>query len=239
VIQSIAGDSIQLPLGRQDIQYVRSTSLFQRSLENNVDWCLIKDCTDHLQLKDGLLTINNLVPGYYTLRINHDQQTEITVASKVASRPRIQHLDDYYLGVNPMLEVPDSSKHPLHLLPAIADDNVEEVKIQVRNWTAATRVCILATRFLPSIPMFKDLAVSESADPWWMDKSEKTLTTYSTGRILGEEYQYILNRRAQTNHWAGNMLSKPSALLSPLVRNLRYFATQKRFSLSCSIQITS
>lgn len=219
VIQNIAGTPIQLPLGRQDIHYVRSISLFQRSPESSgVDWCFIQDCTERLRLQDGLLTIHDLAPGYYTLNINHEDQIEITVASAKASEPRIQHLDDYHIGVNPMLEVPDSAKHPLYLLPAVADDNTKVVEIQVRNWTAATRVCILATRFVPFKPMFEDLTVGEPVDPWRMTKTEKTLTTYSTGRILGEEYQYILNRKAQTNHWAGNLLSKPSVLLSPWVR---------------------
>jgi len=162
------------------------------------------------------LTIGDLAPGYYTLNVE-EGKIEITVASAKASQPRIKDLDDYHVGVNPMLEVPDSAKHPLHTLPAIANDDAEAVEIHIRNWTAATRVCIVATRFIPHTPMFDDLSEKYVQGPWRMAKPEKTLTTYSTGRILGEEYQYILNRKAQTNHWAGNLLDKPSVLLTPWV----------------------
>lgn len=146
-----------------------------------------------------------------------DQKIEITVANAKASQPRIKDLGDYHVGVNPMLEVPDSAKHPLHMSLAIANDDAEAVEIHVRNWTTATRVCIIATRFIPHKPMLNDLFVQDTQDPWKMAKTEKTLTTYSTGRILGEEYQYILSRKSQTNHWAGNLLDKPSVLLTPRV----------------------
>ncbi|KAG0049783.1 hypothetical protein BGZ83_005402 [Gryganskiella cystojenkinii] len=215
-IQSIAGDPIYLSVSRQDLCFVHNITLFKRSTESSgANWCLVDDYTGHIRLQDGLLTIKDLIPGYYTLKISPEQSIEITVANVKASESRIAGLDDYHLGVNPMLEVPDSAKHPLHMPPAFANDSTETVEIQVRNWTEATRVCILATRYLPHTPMFENLFVCDTLVPWQKLKATQTLTTYSTGRVLGEEYQYILNRKAQTNHWAGNLLSKPSVLLTP------------------------
>ncbi|GJJ76478.1 hypothetical protein EMPS_08837 [Entomortierella parvispora] len=215
VIHGIAGTPIQVPSSRQDVCYIRSISLFKCVVERRgTYWCMTEDCTDKIRVMNGLLTISDLAPGYYTLNMD-GAKIEITVASAKASKPRIKDLDDYHVGVNPMLEVPDSARHPLHMLPAIADDEAEVVDIHVRNWTAATRVCIVATRFIPNTPMFDDLSVKDTLEPWRMPKTEKTLTTYSAGRILGEEYQYILNRKTQTNHWAGNLLEKPSVLLTP------------------------
>ena len=176
---------------------------------------MVEDCTGHLRLQDGLLTIKDLVPGYYTLKISTERSVEIMVANVKASQPRIEGLDNYHVGVSPMLEIPKSAKHPLHMPPAVANDAAEMVEIQIRNWTEATRVCILATRYLPLVAMFDDLFVHESAAPWQKFKAALTLTAYSTGRVLGEEYQYVLNRKAQTNHWAGNLLTKPSVLLTP------------------------
>jgi hypothetical protein len=116
-----------------------------------------------------------------------------------------------------MLQVLDSTKHPLYVQAAIADDENQTVDIQLRNWTAATRVCITATKFVPSKPMFKDLFVQSPETPRSMQKCDMTKTVYRTGRVLGEEYQYVLNRKAQTTHWAGNLLTKPSVLLTPWV----------------------
>ncbi|KAF9965228.1 hypothetical protein BGZ70_005201 [Mortierella alpina] len=156
----------------------------------------------------------NLEPGCYALKFA-EVRINLVIASKPATTQKIAGLEAYAVDSNPMLQVLDSTKHPLYVQTAIANDENQTVDIQLRNWTTATRVCITATKFVPTKPMFKDLLVQNPEAPWSMQKGDMTKTAYHTGRVLGEEYQYVLNRKAQTTHWAGNLLTKPSVLLTP------------------------
>ncbi|KAF9986003.1 hypothetical protein BGZ75_002301 [Mortierella antarctica] len=172
---------------------------------------LIKDCTRHAKLHDGLLCITDLEPGYYILRLA-EVRINLVIASKPATSQKIAGLEEYVIHSNPMLQVLDSAMHPLYVQKAVANDENQTVDIQLRNWTTATRLCIAATKFVPLKPMFEDLIVLSPETPWSMQKGEMTTTAYRTGRVLGEEYQYVLNRKAQTTHWAGNLLTKPSSV---------------------------
>ncbi|KAF9566459.1 hypothetical protein EC968_003732 [Mortierella alpina] len=215
-IHGITGESIQLPLSREDIQFVRMIALFKRSSGIGFNLPLIKDCTSHTKLHDGLLCITDLEPGYYILRLA-EVRINLVIANRPATSQKITGLEEYSVESNPMLQVLDSSKHPLYVQSAVANDENQTFDIQLRNWTTATRVCIAATKFVPFKPMFEDPIMHglEFRTPWSMQKSDMTTTAYRTGRVLGEEYQYVLNRKAQTTHWAGNLLTKPSVLLTP------------------------
>ncbi|KAF9956207.1 hypothetical protein BGZ72_002927 [Mortierella alpina] len=214
LIHGIAGEAVQLPLSREDIRFVRTIALFKRSPEMGFSRPIVKDCTSHVKLHDGLLCIADLEPGFYLLRLA-EVKIDIVIASQTASSQSIAGLGKYCIDSNPMLQLLDSAKHPLYVQTAVANDDDQTVDIQLRNWTPATRVCITATKFVPPKPMFEDLIVQSSEALWSMQKGEMTKTAYRTGRVLGEEYQYVLNRKAQTTHWAGNLLTKPSALLTP------------------------
>ncbi|KAF9083794.1 hypothetical protein BGX27_003995, partial [Mortierella sp. AM989] len=130
------------------------------------------------------------------------------------SKSKVQGLEDFVIGSNPMLEVVESTKHPLYITDPEA--NAGNVDIQLHNWSPETRVCVIATKFVPyEGTLFEHLNAVENAKPWAMNKTELTPISFKTGRVLGEEYQYILNRKAHNSRWAGNLLTKPSALLSP------------------------
>ncbi|KAG0253959.1 hypothetical protein BG011_006043 [Mortierella polycephala] len=195
VIHGNVGEQVQVPVGRQDVSFVRSISLFKRSPGTGNDLCVTEDMTDHARLQDNLLTIKDLTAGYYILSIGESTKIDLIIAS----RPQVL----------------DRAKHPLYLPLAIADDESQHVNIQVCNWTPATRVCIVATKFLPQKSAFESMAVMKLETPWMREREELTSTTFRTGRILGEEYQYVLNRKTQSKHWAGTLLTKPSVLLAP------------------------
>ncbi|KAG0313487.1 hypothetical protein BGZ99_008849 [Dissophora globulifera] len=193
-INGFAGEPIRVPFSRRDSLSLLALSLFRRSPDAGVDRCYIEDMTDNIKLTDGLLTIDNLEPGYYTLRLGEDHTIELNIASSikfsstVVKQAPIKGFEEFSIHSNPMLEIPSSSKYPLFLTTSLYESLTEDSRLSIRvhNWTSMTRICVVATKFQPY----------------------KTLT-------LGDEYQYILNRRTQTKHWAGNLLSKPSVLLSP------------------------
>ncbi|KAF9984495.1 hypothetical protein BGZ65_000276, partial [Modicella reniformis] len=212
-IHSIEGEHISLPLGQADYSTVRKIALFSTTGGDNK--CVLDDYTTSIRLVDGLLTIKGLNAGYYTLRMADNIECELVVARSGAAN-NAKGLEDFVLGANPMLELLESTKHPLYICQPVFHANSQKIDIQLYNWTQETRLCVYATKFVPfGKSVFDQLHVLDIEDPWAMNKTELTPTSFKTGRVLGEEYQYILNRRDQSTHWAGNLLTKPSTLLSP------------------------
>ncbi|KAK3845352.1 MAG: hypothetical protein J3R72DRAFT_41348 [Linnemannia gamsii] len=218
VIHGSVGQSILLPMGRSDVTLVRTISLFRRSPESGADECLLEDCTSKAKYDNGVLTIKNLVAGYYTLKMgtqdNETREIEVTICH-APTKPIIEGLEEFNIDSKWKVHIPESAKHPLFVQQPVANEETQTVEIQVRNWTPDTRVAVIATKFLPAKMAFENLSVCEFEKPTLAAKAELTSTSYRTGRVLGDEYQYILNRKAQSTHWAGNLLTKPSALLAP------------------------
>ncbi|KAI8597784.1 hypothetical protein EDD21DRAFT_384542 [Dissophora ornata] len=214
-INAVQGEAIYLPLGQKDLFTIRTISLFSISGLSN-EKCYLDDHTNNIRLNNGLLSIKGLKAGYYYFRIGDMAGFPLAIAHSSAACPKIQGLENFLIGSNPMLELMDSTKQPLYMSELEADSRNQMVDIQLYNWSAETRLCIIASKFVPYVgTAFDELHVLSKEDPWVKMKTDLTPTSFKTGRVLGEEYQYILNRKAQTNHWAGNLLTKPSVLLSP------------------------
>lgn len=215
-INSTEGDDILVPLNRADATFIRTISLYGRT-PGTTYRCLTEDFTQRIKLENGVLKITHLQRGHYLLYLDEENIIEITVASPKSTKEKIRGLEAVHLAADPMLEIPDSLKHPLFLHAPQANDELQMVDIQTRNWTADTRVTVFATKFVPNDKMFENMHRLDFQKPWSRSKAELLPPTYRTGCVLGEEHQYILNRKAQSTHWAGNLLAKPSILLSPWV----------------------
>lgn len=190
--------------------------LYLSSLMNST---VLDDHTSNIHYEKGLLSIKGLKAGYYVFLSDVDTRISIVVASSKTTRSHIPGLEDFVVGSNPMVELLESAKLPLYISPPFADDNQQKVDIQLHNWSPETRVCVIASKFVPyDTPAFKDLNSLKAEEPWWMAKTEQTSTAFKIGRVLGEEYQYVLNRKSHATRWAGNLLTKPSTLLTPWVK---------------------
>ncbi|KAF9174046.1 hypothetical protein BGX21_000836 [Mortierella sp. AD011] len=216
IIHGVEDEHISLPFERHDIGTIRKIALFSitgqsESIDSD---CVLSDYTDNIRLADGLLTIKGLKAGYYHLKVGEKVSSRLVIAQARATKSKIQGLEDFVIGSNPMMETTESTKHPLYIAEPVS--NAGNVDIQLYNWSPETRVCVVATKFIPfDDSLFDHLKVLENEVPWTMKKAELTPVSFKTGRVLGEEYQYILNRKSYTSRWAGNLLTKPSALLSP------------------------
>ncbi|KAG0347623.1 hypothetical protein BG004_007317 [Podila humilis] len=225
LIHIVAGESISLPFHHQGDEYIRRMSLFSMtgdsaqgssSMQVSILCCAVKDYTNHIKLEDGVLNISKLNAGYYVLRLPDGTTTiDITVAGAKTIRSTIPGLENYLIQSNPMMELSETTRHPLYMGTPKVDSARSAVEIQLYNWSAETRLCTVASKFMPSSPALSKLAVLEPDSPWSMMKTELTSTSFRAGRVLGDEYQYVLNRKANTIHWAGNFLTKPSVLLTP------------------------
>ena len=161
------------------------------------------DAFSHLAIADGFVELRDLPAGDYELQL-HATGARIPVRitdGKVSGQ--------WIVGTNRVLQA--SSSAPLHLRSIrLLDDNLQ---IGVTNFTAATRVHIVTTRFEPTFDPFQYLRGGADPSPlvWITDRAE---STYHAGRRLGDEYRYVLERRFATK-FAGNMLQRPSLLLNP------------------------
>ncbi|KAF9429682.1 hypothetical protein BGZ76_001143 [Entomortierella beljakovae] len=215
-IYEVSGNPIVIPFARKDPLFVPSISLFQCSPDTGNSWCLLKDFTSNIKIEDNLLVIKGILAGYYKLTLGNEAIVWIIVSSpKTAIRPTNDSLEEFNLESNPMLQVMDIIKYPLYISKVTNQPSKENVCIQVHNWSPATRISVIASKFSPHKPIFKTLCEQEFSRPWLKHQAKQTRTAFRVGRVLGEEYQYILNRRTQSTHWAGNLLSKPGFVISP------------------------
>ncbi|KAG0290735.1 hypothetical protein BGZ96_005807 [Linnemannia gamsii] len=221
-INSIEGETISIPISQGDVDTIRKVALFSitgKSGESPLrNFTVLDDRTSNIHYEKGLLSIKGLKAGYYVFLSDVDTQISIVVASSKTTKSDIPGLEDFVVGSNPMLELLESARLPLHISPSIADGDQQKVDIQLYNWSPETRVCVIASKFVPyGTRAFDDLNSVHAEEPWEMAKTEQTSTAFKIGRVLGEEYQYVLNRKSHATRWAGNLLTKPSTLLTPWV----------------------
>ncbi|KAF9140561.1 hypothetical protein BGX30_006303 [Mortierella sp. GBA39] len=221
-INSIEGEIVSIPIENGDVDTIRKVALFsttEKEGENRLgNLTVLDDHTKNVHYENGLLSIKGLKAGYYVFLSDIHAQIRVVVASSKTTRSHIQGLEDFVVGSDPMLELLESAKLPLYISPSVAEGDQQKVNIRLYNWSPETRVCVFASKFVPyGDRAFNNLKSLDAEEPWWMDKTLQTSTAFKSGRVLGEEYQYVLNRKAHTTRWAGNLLTKPTTLLTPRV----------------------
>jgi hypothetical protein len=93
------------------------------------------------------------------------------------------------------------------------DTNPEKLVIKLRNASKYSRVHLFATRMFPEYDAYSALA--EVRGPQLYARTRLTAeSVYLTGRNIGDEYRYIIDRKYATK-FPGNMLDRPSLLLNP------------------------
>ena len=156
-----------------------------------------------LSIRDGLLRIQGLQRGDYDLWFkptNHRIRLRVTDG---------EVRETYALGGSRHLEVRGAK--PLQIAAVKAND--DGLRIQLTNTSKFARVHVFATRYQPAYPAFSNLAAVRDAEPYQV-KPAHLASLYVAGRSIGDEYQYIINRRYATKY-PGVMVERPSVLLNP------------------------
>ncbi len=161
------------------------------------------DRFDHLSLDDGLLVIKGLPAGDYDLLY---KMTGTRIAMRVAEGHK---LGRYIVG--PLRQLETSPLKPLQIESITPTDDT--LNIQLRNVSKFARVHIYASRYVPEYDVFSRLGKVRGAEPY-MFWQRPAPSVYLTGRNIGDEYRYIIDRRYATKY-PGNMLQRPSLLLNP------------------------
>lgn len=175
----------------------------------------LRDCTDRVRLERRALVISGLEPGQYRLDA---RGLSTSILLEIApQKPSTRALGVAFQG-----PIGVSLSPPLPLVRGLSDRG-DHVMIELSGAGPGTRVHVLATLFRPSPALSPDLAGPTPARR--TTRSAPSLSSYLSGRDIGDEVRYILARRAARRR-PGVMLAKPSLLLQPWAR--RTTTTQRQ-----------
>ncbi|MFZ2961316.1 MAG: hypothetical protein WA705_30945 [Candidatus Ozemobacteraceae bacterium] len=163
------------------------------------------DCVKNVTVRDGFLNVDKLPAGDYDLWLKTpDKHIKLRLTAgkregvALVSRDRV-------------LRVRDSRPVQIVRVDAAADGG--PITVKLANVSPLTRVHVVAGRFQPGSSMFESIGY-----PLWPDPEEirlgRPLSRYLSGRNIGDEYKYILERKYAPAR-AGNMLKRPGLLLNP------------------------
>jgi hypothetical protein len=199
VLQGKAGQKLTVAYTGQAAEPLRS----EMSLLEVRDGAFVADWFKALSIRDGLIVIEDLPAGDYSLRLKYDNKDIAirladgkTEAGYVSSQARRLELGE---------------DKPVQIGTVKADK--DNVTIQLVNANQFTRVHVLAARYMPEydamglLDPFGRLGLAAGT-------VEKPLSLYEAGRKISDEYRYILDRQS-AEKFAGNMLKRPSLILNP------------------------
>ncbi|MCB9896749.1 MAG: hypothetical protein H6825_01970 [Planctomycetes bacterium] len=160
------------------------------------------DRFQHLALVDGMLELRDLPAGDYLLVLHGDREhIDVRITAGDVH-------DGHVFGRDRTLEL---SPAPLSIASATVDG--DDLVVRLANARADARVIVSSSRWTPAYRPFDFLALDLAPWPSTPD-TPKGSVGYAAGRRLGSEYRYILERRFRSI-FPGNMLRRPSLLLSP------------------------
>lgn len=200
LVHAIAGNDITLPYLGSSKEPLRSELAFLEMRGNTI----VADRFDMLRVQDGLISIGGIEAGDFDLVIkNSNSRVRIRVGSG-------KQAEGYIMNPARFLELPPLKPVAISQFTVDAEGNVN---IQLKNWTKTTRVHLFGTRYLPAHAVFNYFSKIRGASlvglvPGWNE------STHITGRDIGDEYRYVLDRKGQKK-FPGNMLQRPELLLNP------------------------
>lgn len=150
----------------------------------------------------GAIAIRGLPAGEYQLRAHGIATTAIVVTEPLAT------LAGWAITPAAIVQVPRAA-------PAIAALEIgDDLRVELRGSDARTRVHVIATRFLPA-PV-EPLDEGPATRPR-LRVDRMIGVRYVSGRELGDEYRYVLERRGAAR-FPGLLIDTPSLLLNPWAR---------------------
>jgi hypothetical protein len=192
------GETLRVPVVFEGLDPLKEASLLEVRGGQ-----FVKDWHEALALEGGFLELRNLPAGGYSLYLKPDGREIAVLVSQGEDR------DGFILSERRALERPRLA--PLQV--AAVEAGAETVEIRLANSTPFTRVHLFATRYLPAYDIFAKLGFTGAPglqQQFW--RASRTL--YESGRDIGDEYRYILDRQS-ARKFPGNMLERPGLLLNP------------------------
>ncbi len=199
VLHAAEGETIHVPhLGTDKVSRADYSLLEQRGST------FTRDCFDALSIRGGFLAVKGLEPGDYSLKIKREGRA---IPVRVTAGEMIGR---FAAGKRRILET--ANRLPMHVID-VARDEEDDLLIQLVNADEATRVHLLVARFDPVFPLHGALGAAYQPPIATLTRPTSQ-NVYLSGRDIGDEHRYILERREQTP-FPGNMLARPGLLLNP------------------------
>ncbi|MCX6927806.1 MAG: hypothetical protein NT154_32045 [Verrucomicrobia bacterium] len=193
-----AGETLRVPVVYDGPEPLRQVSLLEVRGGQ-----FVKDWHEALAVEGGFLELRNLPAGDYSLYLKPEAR-EIAVAVTQG-----EDRDGFTFSARRALERPRLA--PLQV--AAVEPGERAVEIRLANSTPFTRVHVIATRYLPAYDVFAKLGFTGAA-ALLQQRWQPARTFYESGRDIGDEYRYIIDRQA-ARRFPGNMLERPGLLLNP------------------------
>ncbi len=163
----------------------------------------IKDYTDHIRVKKGYFEIKGLLAGNYELYMRSvNRKTDIRITK---GKPG----EDFIVSKTRILET--DNKDPLRI--ELVNIKKDKIFVKLGGISAKTRVHAIGTFFVPAFDAFENLSLKQIAGPLVV-KLKRPRSRYLSGRDIGDEYRYILERK-YAKKYPGNFLKRPELLLNP------------------------
>jgi hypothetical protein len=199
VIHAKAGDAIAVPyLGKAAAPTRDDFALFEVRGSD-----IRADRFDAIRLDGGVAELRGLAAGDYDLYLKTTgERIRVRVVAGL-----VEH--GHVLGTTRHMQLPGLK--PV-IVQSVVMDN-ENVTIKLRDESRFTRVHVFATRYQPAFNSFAGLAAVRDAELGGVIPGHAE-SVYLTGRNIGDEYRYVLDRRGQRK-FPGNMLERPMLLLNP------------------------
>lgn len=156
-----------------------------------------------LGVKNGLVTIDKLPAGDYDLwlkGVNHHVRVRVVAGDKIGN---------YVVG--PIRQLETRPIAPLAIASITAE--ADRVQVALSNSSPVSRVHVFATRYVPAYQAYGQLAKVRDAEPYLFTSGHAS-SVYVTGRNIGDEYRYIIDRK-YAKKFPGNTLERPALLLNP------------------------
>lgn len=169
---------------------------------------VVRDVFGQAKLIAGGIELSGLAPGNYRAILKREGTSlQIRVTDSQSG------VAGYELSKHRHLQV----RNPKPLLIESIEQNGEKVVISLANAGEASRVHLIATRYVPAFDAFSSLDFGYRASPFEIIRGSNE-SQYVSGRDIGEEYRYILERRGE-KRFPGNMLTRPGLILNPWALN--------------------
>jgi hypothetical protein len=156
-----------------------------------------------IAIHDGLIELRDLAAGDYDLWLKRSSER---IRIRVVDGPVVA---GHALGTTRYLELP--RLEPVYIQSITSD--AKEVVVRLGGASKFARVHVFGTRYQPAFSAFADLGRVRDAELSGVALGAAS-SVYLTGRNIGDEYRYVLDRRGQKKY-PGNMLERPSLLLNP------------------------
>ena len=154
-------------------------------------------------IKHDYLILQNLEPGDYSL--HYGKPAKAVTIRVTEGKPA----GSFLLGEARTLE--RSGYRGLQINGV--QQGAESLTIQLGSNDPDARIHVLASRFLPDFNSFSPLGEAPGLEPM-VGAPASLKSLFLSGRTLGEEYRYVLDRRTMKKY-PGSLLPRPGLLLNP------------------------